>query len=65
VSRIVAPSGVQENFKLHINGIDQWVYTRGQDRKNPVLLFVHGGPASPSAPTMWMYQRPLEEYSRW
>jgi pimeloyl-ACP methyl ester carboxylesterase len=26
-----------------------------------VLLFVHGGPASPSAPTMWMYQRPLEE----
>ena len=62
VSRIVAPAGVQENFKLHINGIDQWVYTRGQDRKNPVLLFVHGGPASPSAPTMWMYQRPLEEY---
>jgi len=62
VSRIVAPAGVQENFKLHINGIDQWVYTRGQDRKNPVLLFVHGGPASPSAPTMWMYQRPFEEY---
>ena len=62
VSRIVAPNGVQENFKLHIGGIDQWIYTRGQDRKNPVLLFVHGGPASPSAPTMWMYQRPLEEY---
>ncbi|NVM77433.1 pimeloyl-ACP methyl ester carboxylesterase [Duganella sp. SG902] len=62
VGRIVAPNGVQENFKLHVNGIDQWVYTRGQDRKNPVLLFLHGGPASPSAPTMWMYQRPLEEY---
>ncbi|WP_343733139.1 alpha/beta hydrolase [Duganella sp.] len=62
VSRIVAPDGVQENFKLHVNGIDQWVYTRGQDRRNPVLLFLHGGPASPSAPTMWMYQRPLEEY---
>jgi pimeloyl-ACP methyl ester carboxylesterase len=62
VSRIVAPNGVQENFKLRIGGIDQWIYTRGQDRKNPVLLFLHGGPASPSAPTMWMYQRPLEEY---
>jgi pimeloyl-ACP methyl ester carboxylesterase len=62
VGRIVAPNGVQENFKLHIGGIDQWVYTRGQDRHNPILLFVHGGPASPSAPTMWMYQRPLEEY---
>ncbi|NGZ83939.1 alpha/beta hydrolase [Duganella aceris] len=62
VSRIVAPNGVQENFKLRIGGIDQWIYTRGQDRANPVLLFVHGGPASPSAPTMWLYQRPLEEY---
>ncbi|MHA4870669.1 alpha/beta fold hydrolase [Duganella sp. PWIR1] len=62
VGRIVAPNGVQENFKLRIGGIDQWIYTRGQDRKNPVLLFVHGGPASPSAPTMWLYQRPLEEY---
>lgn len=62
VSRIVAPNGVQETFKLRIGGIDQWVYTRGQDRNNPVLLFVHGGPASPSAPTMWLYQRPLEEY---
>lgn len=62
VSRIVAPNGVQETFKLRIGGIDQWVYTRGQDRNNPLLLFVHGGPASPSAPTMWLYQRPLEEY---
>jgi pimeloyl-ACP methyl ester carboxylesterase len=62
VGRIVAPNGVQENFKLRIGGIDQWIYARGQDRGNPVLLFVHGGPASPSAPTMWMYQRPLEEY---
>lgn len=62
VGRIVATSGVQENFKLRIGGIDQWIYTRGQDRGNPILLFVHGGPASPSAPTMWMYQRPLEEY---
>ncbi|MRX08828.1 alpha/beta fold hydrolase [Pseudoduganella sp. FT25W] len=62
VSRIVAPNGVQENFTLHIGGIDQWIYTRGQDRGNPLLLFVHGGPASPSAPTMWLYQRPLEEY---
>ncbi|MRW85471.1 alpha/beta fold hydrolase [Pseudoduganella sp. FT26W] len=62
VSRIVAPNGVQENFTLRIGGIEQWIYTRGQDRANPVLLFVHGGPASPSAPTMWLYQRPLEEY---
>ena len=62
LGRIVAPDGIQETFKLRIGGIEQWVYVRGQDRANPVLLFVHGGPASPLSPTMWMFQRPLEEY---
>ena len=62
LDRIVAPGGVQESFKLRIGGIEQWVYARGQDRANPVILFVHGGPASPMSPSMWMFQRPLEEY---
>jgi pimeloyl-ACP methyl ester carboxylesterase len=62
LDRIVAPTGVQESFKLRIGGIDQWVYVRGQDRSNPIILFVHGGPASPLAPTLWQFQRPLEEY---
>ena len=26
------------------------------------MLFVHGGPASPVTPTLWQFQRPLEEY---
>lgn len=62
LGKIVNPDGVQENFKLRIGGVDQWLYVRGQDRANPVILFVHGGPASPIAPVMWTYQRPLEEY---
>lgn len=62
LDRIVAPTGVQESFKLRIGGIDQWVYVRGQDSSNPIVLFVHGGPASPLAPTLWQFQRPLEEY---
>ncbi len=60
--RIVAPNGVQENFQLSAGGVDHWVYARGQDRANPVILFVHGGPASPLAPTAWQFQRPIEEY---
>jgi pimeloyl-ACP methyl ester carboxylesterase len=38
------------------------VYVRGLDKNNPVILFVHGGPASPVSPLMWMFQSPLEEY---
>jgi pimeloyl-ACP methyl ester carboxylesterase len=59
---IVAPDGVQESYQLPIGGIKQWVYVRGQARTNPLILFIHGGPASPMAPVAWMFQRPLEEY---
>ncbi len=62
LGKIVNPQGVQENYKVKIGGVDQWLFVRGQDRDNPIILFIHGGPASPSAPTMWMYQRPIEEY---
>ncbi|TDD50687.1 alpha/beta hydrolase [Kribbella antibiotica] len=59
---IVAPDGIQENFQLRAGGIDHWVYARGQDRSNPVILFIHGGPATPLAPGAWQFQRPIEEY---
>ncbi len=62
LGKIVNPGGIQETFKTMIGGVEQWVYTRGQDRKNPIILFLHGGPASPMSPVMWMYQRPIEEY---
>ena len=59
---IVTPNGVQENYSVTIGGIKQWVYVRGQNKDNPIILFVHGGPASPLSPVMWMFQRPIEEY---
>ncbi|HST44426.1 MAG TPA: alpha/beta hydrolase [Luteimonas sp.] len=62
LGRILAPGGIQETYTARIGGIDQWVDIRGQDRDNPVILFVHGGPASPVVPTMWQFQRPIEEY---
>ncbi|RDZ26498.1 alpha/beta fold hydrolase [Lysobacter silvisoli] len=62
LQRIVTPNGVQETFKAPIGGIDQWVSVRGKDRAHPLLLFVHGGPASPSMPVAWTFQRPWEDY---
>ena len=62
LEKILAPGGIQDAYKARIGGIDQWINVRGQDRANPMILFVHGGPASPVTPTMWQFQRPIEEY---
>jgi pimeloyl-ACP methyl ester carboxylesterase len=62
LGKIVNPDGIQESYKVKIGGIDQWVSVRGQSRHNPVILFVHGGPASPMIPLAWTFQRPVEEY---
>ena len=39
----------EEQFVV-IGGIEQWVTIRGQNKENPVLVIVHGGPASPYTP---------------
>ena len=59
---ILTPQGIDEKIKLHINGIDQWISVRGKDRRNPILLFLHGGPASPAMPEGYTFQTPWEDY---
>ena len=60
--RIVTDEGVERLEKVHIGGIDQWVSIRGNDRGNPVLLMLHGGPGWVAMPTSWYFQRGWEEY---
>ncbi len=60
--RIVLPGGVERLEKVHIGGIEQWVSVRGTDRRNPVLLYVHGGPGYVSIPMSWWSARGWEEY---
>lgn len=60
--RIVSPDGIDEKIKVHINGIDQWLSIRGKDRRNPILLFLHGGPAAPAMPEAYTFQTPWEDY---
>lgn len=37
---------INEEKYVTIGGIDQWITIRGEDKRNPVLLLIHGGPAS-------------------
>lgn len=60
--RIVTPEGVDRLEAVRIGGIDQWVSIRGADRRNPVLLMLHGGPGYPDLPLSWYFQRGWEEY---
>lgn len=50
---ISTPNGIDEGRYLKIGGIEQWVTIRGEDRANPVLLVLHGGPGDATNP--WGY----------
>ncbi len=41
---ISTPNGINEARYLKVGGIEQWVTIRGEDRANPVVLVLHGGP---------------------
>lgn len=60
--RIVAPTGVERYEYVPIGGLQQFVSIRGQDRRNPVLLILHGGPGFPTSTIAWWGTRSLEEY---
>jgi pimeloyl-ACP methyl ester carboxylesterase len=60
--KIVTPDGVERLEKIRIGGIDQWVSIRGVDRRNPVLIVLHGGPGYVDMPMSWWFGRGWEEY---
>ena len=41
---ISTPNGIAERGFVQIGGIQQWVTIRGDDRRNPAVLILHGGP---------------------
>ncbi|HYN16067.1 MAG TPA: alpha/beta hydrolase [Terriglobales bacterium] len=43
---IHTPNGINAGMYVRIGEIDQWIQIRGQDRNNPVLLCLHGGPGA-------------------
>lgn len=55
--------GIDEASFIPIGGIEQWVTIRGQDRANPVLLFLHGGPGDVTNPWAFALFALWEEHS--
>jgi pimeloyl-ACP methyl ester carboxylesterase len=58
---IATPNGIVEQRFVKIGGIDQWIQLRGEDRDNPVLLVLHGGPGWPNA----VFTLPLRSWERY
>lgn len=46
---------IEEASFVTIGGIEQWVTIRGDDRRHPVLLLLHGGPGDVQSPFVSTY----------
>ncbi len=45
-----AATPINESGFVRIGGIEQWVAVQGDDRANPVILYLHGGPSEAQSP---------------
>lgn len=60
--RIPNPEAIDRTAFVELGGVEQFVSIRGRDTTNPVLVVCHGGPALPSLPSSWIWQRGVEDY---
>ncbi len=57
-----SPHGVATMERLMVNGVPQSVTIRGRDRRNPILIWLHGGPGSGETSALRHYDAGLEDH---
>lgn len=62
MDRIASPDGIDVAEYVELGGVRQWITIRGQNRQNPALLFLHGGPGGALADIAYRFARPWEDY---
>ncbi|EKN70715.1 YbaC [Neobacillus bataviensis LMG 21833] len=59
---IVSENAVSELKRLNIGGVNQWLLIRGENKNNPILLMIHGGPGAAQIGFNREYQQELEKH---
>src|SRR5882757_6619255 len=59
----LAATPIDEQGFVPIGGIDQWIAIQGSDLRNPVILFLHGGPGESQSPFLQDFQPWLKDFT--
>lgn len=60
---IRSPGGIDVGAFVPVGGIPQWVHVRGEDRANPVVLILHGGPGGSLSALVPVFREWEEHFS--
>jgi len=58
----VLEGSIAEKLHVNIGGVEQGMFIRGRNTKNPVLLFLHGGPGMPEYFLAEKYPSGMEDH---
>lgn len=57
INSLTPSGGINQSMTIEVNGSRQWINIYGQDRDNPVLLYLHGGPGSATSDIDYAFTR--------
>ena len=58
-NHITSENGVDEGIYVNLGGQEQYLLIRGENKDNPVLIWLHGGPSSPEGFANYYFQKHL------